>query len=77
MTTNKLPPLERTYIDCHHCKKQIVWCAFDPPKKGGYYAHPITTRNGKTVSIGNALMEQRCQGKDRTYATPAREQVAS
>ncbi len=61
---------------CHNCGKEIVynrlWDSATNRYKGGYWAHPITVFNGKSHSIENALMEQRCRTKNEMWATPAR-----
>jgi hypothetical protein len=59
---------------CHHCGKRIVWNV-TIPRTNSHWAHAITTWNGKTVSIENALMQQSCDDTKTTWATPARKKA--
>lgn len=56
---------------CHHCGKQIVWNVTYPDKRNSHWAHAILVYWGKSHTLENALMEQRC-GDGRHWATPAR-----
>lgn len=58
---------------CHHCGKTIKY--YNKVNGGGYWAHPIYTLNGKTLTEGNELVQQQCfPGTSRLeWATPKRE----
>ena len=59
---------------CHHCGKQIVWNKTWPDPKHSHWAHVILVFNGRSHTLGNALMEQRC-ADGVNWATPKRTYV--
>jgi hypothetical protein len=59
---------------CHHCGQEIVWCRTEPDPENSYWAHAIRVFNGRSHTVGNALMEQRC-ADGKHWATPARNVV--
>jgi len=58
---------------CHHCGRQIVFCRTYPNPKNSHWAHAILVHSGRSHSLANALMEQRC-ADGRHWATPKRRQ---
>jgi hypothetical protein len=61
---------------CHHCGKLIAWNVTYPDKNNSHWAHAILVFNGSNHTVENARMEQGCNGKTSTWATPKRNYAA-